>query len=210
MLLYRFIYGNNPKIAISRGVRESLYEFSRRNIRLITDGIDLHYRPKQDQGVIQCLMFGNHFFRKGVDLGIKSVIKANEYSNGFYTMNIITENPKNISDYFRQVFGDKGFQYVHFLNACDDISDYYNNADVLLALSREERLIGSMIEALYMNCDVIATNISGHNDIADSGIIWVDNPNNEDIEPEVTNELLNLQKANVQKPIQSIMMKLMH
>lgn len=71
--------------------------------------------------------------------------------------------------------------WVRLLEPIDNIVEYYDRACAFLSPSREERLCCSVIEAAYCRCPVIASDISGLNEIRIPEIIWCESGNSQSL-----------------------------
>lgn len=205
--LYRLIYKSKKfyKIAISDAVMSTIEFFDNKNNIKIVDGISLdRLESKENQNIfsddkiIECILFGNHYKIKGLDMALKAIIDANKLSiDKVYRLNIITSREYEVENYIKQTIdGGVLSNYYRILPNTDEIYKYYDMADVLISASKEEGLNNSIIEAIYKGLSVVATNIPGQNEIVLKGIKWVENPNTdkEKTIKEITNELLKLNK----------------
>lgn len=105
-------------------------------------------------------MFGADWYRKGVDIAIKAVKKI---ENASLIIIISVGKEKVIADLVK-IFGEIP-SFVKFENSRNDVATFYRAADVFIAPSRSEGFNYSIVEALYSETLVIASNINPHGKI---------------------------------------------
>lgn len=122
------------------------------------------------------LQFGFHYERKGVDVSLDAFdILNKKYSD--LTLNIsLSSNGKYVREKIIEKYGEIP-SWVRLLEPIDNIVEYYDRACAFLSPSREEGLCYSVIEAAYCKCPVIASDISGLNEIRIPEIIWCEREN---------------------------------
>lgn len=117
------------------------------------------------------LQFGFDYERKGVDISLDAFdILHKKYSD--LTLNIsLSSNAERVKERIIEKYGEVP-GWVRLLAPVDNIVEYYDRACAFLSPSREEGLCYSVIEAAYCRCPVIASDISGLNEIRIPEIIW--------------------------------------
>ena len=107
---------------------------------------------------------------------------------------ILLIGDNNIQDFNNIVNKYKNVKYISFK---DNIGDYINISDVIISSSKQEGLPQNILEALYFNKSIIATNIRGNKDLINktNGVL-VDNV--EDIiKVIINNKNIKFHKSNI-------------
>ena len=107
---------------------------------------------------------------------------------------ILLIGDNNINDFNNIVNKYKNVKYISFK---DNIGDYINISDVIISPSKQEGLPQNILEALYFNKPIIATNIRGNKDLINktNGVL-VDNV--EDIiKVIINNKNIRFHKSNI-------------
>lgn len=117
-----------------------------------------------------CLMFGNTFYNKGVELAIKAIKHLRgQYPDLELSIVFSIEIEKN-KQYIREILQmDDIPSWIHVLTPTTDIARYYWKYAYFLSPSKKEGFCTSIAEAAYCGCQVIASNIpaqyNNHKDI---------------------------------------------
>lgn len=106
-----------------------------------------------------CLIFGFDFFRKGVDLAIQAIEQLNKEGANIELVVSLSSNFQLVEDNISSILGYIP-DWVHIIEARNDVYMLYNMADIFLSPSREEGLPYSVIEAAYCRCNVVMSDIS--------------------------------------------------
>ena len=107
------------------------------------------------------LMFGFDLYRKGVDLALDAIARINQQANPDISLIIsLSKNHEIVKNYINLKFGYQP-DWVHIVDARDDVATYYHAADIFVSAAREEGLCYSPIEAAYCGCNVISSEIDG-------------------------------------------------
>lgn len=140
----------------------------------------------KESGVIRCMIMGNHFERKGVDMAAKAVkmltmggVKTELYIVADLFFNLRIEN------FLNQHVGQDWQKYAKIIPTRNDIGTYYKKMDFFLSPSREEGWTWAIEEAAYCGCQVIVSSIPGQDENKVPGFYWVGNPNHTDISAEI-------------------------
>lgn len=197
-----WIYHNGWKIGVSDSVSDSVRAITSKNVTTIYNAIDfsrLDIVGKDDyvnreNGTINCMIMGNHFERKGVDIAAKAVEYLNK--SGQKAMLYVSANLKvqdNLYSYLHDRLGSNQFEsFLRLIPARDDIATYYQKIDVFLSPSREEGWTWAIDEAIYCGDMIVTSNIPGQNENKVPGFHWIDNPNEKDVSKDLANQILNL------------------
>ena len=94
------------------------------------------------------LLFGYNYFVKGVDIAIKSVIKAREYINDIHLDIIMGDNMEENTNRIIKEFGEIP-KCVSILEPTNNISPFYKDHTVFLNASRSEGGSYAILEAYY-------------------------------------------------------------
>jgi len=112
-----------------------------------------------DQKVV--LMFGWPYTRKGVDNGIEAIKLLNAEGGNYLLAIEIPGLPSLIENEILAQLGTIP-SWIKFLKPRNDVTSYFNAADVFLSASREEGLAYSVLEAAYCNPMLVVSAIGGH------------------------------------------------
>lgn len=166
-------------VGCGSGVAESIRAGKFKNdITFINNAIDFA-RLKSNRNSYKnhnFLQFGFHYERKGVDVSLDAFdILNKKYSD--LTLNIsLSSNEDYVKTKIIEKYGEIP-KWVKLLPPVDNIVEYYNSCCAFLSPSREEGLCYSVMEAAYCKCPIIASNISGLNEIKIPEIIWCESGN---------------------------------
>ncbi len=177
---------NDLLLACGIGVYDSIKKAGlKNNLDFIDNGIDFKRLDKfnkysLDKEKFNILMFGFDYKRKGVDLAIKSChILVNKGFN--IQLNIsLSRNKEFVENEIKKMFSSIP-SWISILSPRNDIATYYRNMDLFISPSREEGLCYSLIEAAYCDCLIVASNISGQNELSIDEIIWCQKENIDDL-----------------------------
>lgn len=193
-ILKKWMYRDSLKIGVSDSVSDSVRALSPRNVQTVYNAMDFTRLDvtgeesciSKESGVIRCMIMGNHFERKGVDMAAKAVqiltmrgVKAELYivADSYF-------NPQ-IESFLNQHVGQSWRSFAKIIPTRNDIATYYKKMDFFLSPSREEGFTYSVVEAAYCGCQVIVSSIPGQNENKVPGFYWVGNPNHTDISAEI-------------------------
>lgn len=202
-ILKKWMYRNSFKIGVSDSVSDSVKRISPKNVRTVYNAMDFARLDvtgeesciSKKAGVIRCMIMGNHFERKGVDMAAKAVqmltmggekaelyIVADSYFN------------QQIESFLNQHVG-KGWQsFAKIIPTRNDIGTYYKKMDFFLSPSREEGWTWAIEEAAYCGCQVVVSSIPGQDENKVPGFYWVGNPNHKDISTEIADVIKKVYK----------------
>lgn len=115
-------------------------------------------------GTIVCLIFGFDFYRKGVDLAIKAI---NQLVLEGLKIELLISLSRNFDIVEQNIVEILGVipEWVHIIQAREDVGKLYNLADIFLSPSREEGLPYSVLEAGYSRCEVIMSDIKAQENV---------------------------------------------
>ena len=212
--LKKWLYHDSYKIGVSQSVSDSMKAISNSHIFTVYNAMDLnrlswigedHYIDTSSKA-IRCMIMGNHYERKGVDIAAKAVQMLN--GGGTPTVLYIALNDSVVPalrDFLQQHLGTDDFDsYIKPIPARNDIATYYKKIDVFLSPSREEGWTWASDEAAYCGCQVIASKIPGQDENTIPGFVWCGNPNKEDITQEMADKILYLAKLPKQEKEKNI------
>lgn len=198
----RYLYHGSYKIGVSNSVADSMRFYSPDHVTTVYNAMDFnrlswigedHYIDTSSKA-IRCMIMGNHYERKGVDIAAKAVQMLN--GGGTLTVLYIALNDSVVPalrDFLHQHLGTDDFDsYIKPIPARNDIATYYKKIDVFLSPSREEGWTWAIDEAAYCGCQVIASKIPGQDENTVPGFVWCGNPNKEDITQEIADKILYL------------------
>ena len=179
----KYIMKNDYIIGCGPGVAKSLKNGGLKNeIVCIDNAIDfsrfkIEFNNKKSKNF---LMFGADFYRKGGDIALKAFEKVCKVYPEVKLQICVSVGMDAI---YGEVLSQLKYfpEWVELLKPTDNIAEYYNNALAFVSPSREEGLCYALIEAAYCDCFVIASDISGQNELMIPDIIWT--------EPESCNDL---------------------
>ena len=107
------------------------------------------------------LMFGWHFYIKGVDIAIEAIRQLNNENNEVLLAISLSGGKELFEKEIIKRLGSVPL-WIKLLDPREDVATYYNAADIFLSASREEGLNYSVIEAAYCNCGVVISQIPGN------------------------------------------------
>jgi glycosyltransferase involved in cell wall biosynthesis len=126
------------------------------------DNIDNEVKSKYGfENNIVCMIFANHFYRKGCDIAIKALSPIS--SKYKIKLIIVCEKKMNheISARIIEVLGEKTIpDWIELLPTTEKIGEYYKISDMFLTPSRDEGLVYAIPEAIYCDCPAIRSDLS--------------------------------------------------
>lgn len=187
----RIIYRRAYMVACSDSVLESLrMEFPMNESSVVENGIFFNrissgavatreeYNLKED--TVLCLMFGFDFYRKGVDVVVKSLEKLNQNQISYELLISLTKNFETVENEIKKILGSIP-SWIHIIQAKANVEELYNLCDTFISASREEGFCYSAIEAAYCGCNTIASKIPAQGDLRIPGAYWFECENVEDL-----------------------------
>lgn len=161
------------EIACSRAVYEAMTEagFKSENLFTVTNGIDFsaldHWEAidrkalgiGEDAKIV--LMFGYHYFVKGVDIAINAVSELARRGEKTVLAVVDVDNPDSAARKLRERF-TAAPAFIKLLAPRGDVASYYRFADVFLSASRAESFCFALREAAYCGCLTVASDIPAH------------------------------------------------
>lgn len=181
-IILKYIYGKAVKIGVSESVSSSVRDIvGSQNLFTITNAIETFRMEECNRDTIiaknnriKCLIMGNHYDRKGVDIALNAIDRLNKNGKEI-ELYISVSSDEAIKEYIKRKIG--GCEFVHIIPARNDIASYYRAVDIFLSPSREEGFTYSVIEAAYCGCQVVASAIPGQDEIRIPHIYWISDPN---------------------------------
>lgn len=168
-------YPNNRKYAIDNGVN-----FSRLDTYETLTNKDFGL----DDADRVFLIFGFDFYRKGVDLAIKSLKQLREKGHNFSLLISLSTNFEQVERNIIDILGEKP-SWIKVISARNDVATLYNFVDVFLSPSREEGLPYSVVEAGYSKCSVVMSDISAQVHLKIPYGYWFKNENVEEFAEQI-------------------------
>jgi len=201
-LAKRYLYHGSYKIGVSNSVADSMRFYSSKHVTTVYNAMDFdrlswigedHYIETSSKA-IHCMIMGNHYERKGVDIAAKAMQLLNGGGHPAVLYVVLNDSVvPALRDFLRQSLGTNDFDsYIKTVPVRNDIATYYKKIDVFLSPSREEGWTWAIDEAAYCGCQVIASRIPGQDENTVPGFLWCGNPNEKDITKEMANQILYL------------------
>lgn len=122
--------------------------------------------------LIRALIFGSHFERKGVDIAVESCKKLIAKGIGVE----LTVSVHDVEECARKIKGLCGGTppWLHVVPVTEYVGELYARSDVFLSPSRSEAFGYAVVEAAYMGCAVVASDVQGQNTLMGiPGSWWV-------------------------------------
>ena len=149
--------------------------------RLDRNAIDNRVRKNKDEFVI--LMFGFKYERKGIDIALKAIRQiANE--KGVILAISLATNKEIVENKIKAQFEGKIPNWIRILPPSENVSEYYNMADLFLSAAREEGFCYSLVEATYCGKRCISSRIGGV-PLEIPGMIIFESENVEDLQEKI-------------------------
>lgn len=136
------------------------------------------------------LAFVSDVHRKGLDLIIKSFERINRLQLRLNLILICSESSK---EFLLKIYNNNIPEWIRILEPKEDVSDYYNMADIFLSASRKETFCNAVAEAIYMGKEVISSDIDGLQWAKElPSVSFFENENSEDL----YNQIIMVMKKN--------------
>lgn len=179
-MLYREMCQGVKFVGVSQPV---VYDLKRRypemDVVCVPNGIDFSRyrgsavpgRPINEEG-LNVLAFGTHFYRKAVDVALEACGRLT--SEGLEVKLVVPVH--SIESCVRDVRSCWGEipSWMQIVHVSEDVGRLYAQADCFLSPSRSEAFGYAVLEAAYMGCRVIASDVPGQNSLKDvPGVAWV-------------------------------------
>lgn len=125
--------------------------------------LDLDSLSLKSRGGVLLLTFTSYSFQaKGIDLSLKAIKRARDLGAKIDLLIVIANERElmlsQISAVCKEICGDIP-DWVHIMNAREDVGTYYHAVDAYLNSSRTEGFCYASIEAIYCGAQVIQSNI---------------------------------------------------
>lgn len=148
--------------------------FGKEKTHLLTNAIDFDRLQlfSDNNTSNQVLIFGTDFYRKGVDLAIKAILKLDDSSN--LNLLVVTHTPEKTIQLIKSEIGYLP-NFVTVTKPTQNVASLYNQSFLFLSPSRSEAFGYANIEAAYCGCQVIAIDVPGQNTTKNTtNINWVE------------------------------------
>jgi L-malate glycosyltransferase len=171
----QILYQADRIIAVSRVVEKELldYGFPPDRILIIPNGVDTQafsrQRPFPERGRRNFILVGRRHPQKGIDTALQATKLLVE--RGFQDRFGVHFYGMDYPEYdYQKMAAELGIApLVELLPFDKGILDIYHSAHCLLLPSRGEGLSNTLLEAMAMELPVIATGVSGTDDVVESG-----------------------------------------
>lgn len=166
-------------IGVSEPVAESLKQrYTNSRIVCIPNCIDFsRYKDVRRENIkenrrVKILIFGTHFYRKGVDLAINAIKKVRQ-SHVNASITVPVHDLDDCRQKIQNILGEIP-EWINIIPVQEDVAELYTSADIFLSPSRSEAFGYAVLESDYCGCSVIASDVPGQNSLMDvPGIEWV-------------------------------------
>lgn len=179
-LLYGRMYRGIKLVGVSRPVAESVKRrYPEADVACVPNAIDFSRfrgctvpeRPLNGHG-LSALVFGTHFYRKAADVAMEACGRLVSEGLGIE----LTVPAHSVVKCSREVRSARGGvpSWVKVVRVSEDVGLLYAQADCFLSPSRSEAFGYAVVEAAYMGCRVIASDVPGQSSLKDvPGIAWI-------------------------------------
>jgi glycosyltransferase involved in cell wall biosynthesis len=106
------------------------------------------------------MIYGSHFYRKGVDIAIKAIENITEQYD--ITLMIVCQNKDFVLQEIRKIC-DSVPEWILLMPSQENIAYYLKMSDIYLAPSREEGFAYANLEAIYCGTPVLRSDIPAMN-----------------------------------------------
>lgn len=193
-LAYR-LYEGDLNIGCSESVMKSMPYNPRKNVFVnnaidfsrLSENNDMNKIKNQKKEFI-ILMFGFDYYRKGVDIAINAVKNIADEKKITLVISLAS-NYEKIENIIKGEF-QKIPDWIKLLPSNENVSEYYNMADIFLSSAREEGFCYSLVEATYCGTRCISSKIGGV-PLDIPGIISFESENIEDLKNKILWSLEN-------------------
>lgn len=191
------LYEGDLNIGCSESVMNSMpYKINKNtyvNNAIDFSRLDLNIKSniiKKENNEIVILMFGFDYYRKGVDIAINALKDIAEKENIILVISLAS-NKEKVENKIKEIFGEIP-EWICLLPPSENVSEYYNMADIFLSAAREEGFCYSLVEAIYCGCKCISSRISGvPNQIP--GVITFENENVDELKEKIVYTIYDYQ-----------------
>jgi len=202
------LYEGDLNIGCSESVMNSM-PYSKKKITFIDNAIDFNRLDenaisnivkKSDDEVI-VLMFGFDYYRKGVDIAINAIKDIANEKKIILAISLAT-NKEKIENIIKSQFEQKIPNWIRLLPPSENVSEYYNMADIFLSAAREEGLCYSNIEAVYCGVKCIFSNLE-EQPLDIPNIVSFESENVKDLKSKIVGIIENDELNNKSKKMES-------
>lgn len=148
------------------------------------------------------LIFGYNYFIKGVDVVLEAIEAARREKNNIICFASISSNATIFKENVIKKFGFFP-DWIKILEPINDIASYYKSCDIFISASREEGFCYAIIEAAYVGCNIIASEIPAQKELDIKNIYWFKNENSKELKDKILecikNKNINKEKMLAQK-----------
>ena len=164
-LKYRFIASKKIyHVAVSYPVGENINSFKPKNrCVVIPNAVDTErltlFAETKDDSKFKCLLFGYDPYVKGLDIVLDSFERIIPLHNNFQ---LIVSAQEKTYRYIDQRYSSIP-SWLKLIPPTDNVSELYNNVDLMISASRSESFSYCIAEALYLGLPILMSNINGTN-----------------------------------------------
>lgn len=144
------------------------------------------------------LIFGYNYFIKGVDIALEGIYKARQQLDNIECFVSISSNKQTFIKNVIEKFGNFP-DWIKILPPIEEVASYYKNIDIFLSASRKEGFCYAIVEAAYMGCNIIASEIPAQKELDINDIFWFQSENTDELKDKILECIKN--KAQNKKKI---------
>lgn len=146
------------------------------------------------------LIFGYNYFIKGVDVTLEAIEKARRKKNNIICFVSISSNIESFKENVVKKFGFFP-DWIKILKPINDITSYYKNCDIFISASREEGFCYAIVEAAYVGCNIIASEIPAQKELKIKNIYWFESENSNELKNRIL-ECIKNKNSNSKKMLE--------
>lgn len=128
--------------------------------------------PPVPSASLRVLVFGTHFERKAVDVAMSGCDRLIKQGRDV-TLTVPVHSEGECASKVIALRGGVP-RWMHIVPVTEDVPSFYSSHDLFLSPSRSEAFGYAAVEAAYMGCGVVASDVPGQNSLKGiDGIQWV-------------------------------------
>lgn len=130
------------------------------------------------------LIFGYNYFIKGVDVALDAIEEARQEKNNILCFVSISSNTTIFKENVIKRFGFFP-DWIKILEPINDIASYYKSCDIFISASRKEGFCYAIVEAAYVGCNIIASEIPAQKELDIKNIYWFKSENSKELKDKI-------------------------
>lgn len=184
VMFKKVLWKNNAFVGVSRANAQILKDcFENFDVHCIENSVNFsRLKPEnhnKETRKITLLAFGYNVKTKGIDLALHTLKKL-KVKYDIELLIVAASHRDDVITCINEIFGEHP-SYVKVLEPTEDVSEYFNKADIFLSPSRNEAFGYAVIEAAFFEKSIVASRVGGQGELEVDAAYWFESENLDDL-----------------------------